>query len=421
MQQILANPLGALAQADSLMRGQRQTRLADLQLQAAEKRQQLGTLLPKALKGDQQASQDIAEIDPEIFMKLDADQREQTQQRSAQFASMLAGVEQAPAPLRQAAYNQARQEAIKMGVDEAGIPASYDPAWVRSRYNQARKIEDILKVQPGAGPEGKGAESWAIRTLLSGDPSSPEYAAAYNHYGRPKVQYTQTDAGLVPVTTPPNMSAFSQPGQRGAAQDFPGETPPPPPPVPSSSAIPGTQKQTPFTEVEQKTVSFAQEMADSIAQMDAITTSGYDPTNTQDFIGSNTGVAGNFATSPEGQQFNTEKARFVDALIRLRTGAAATKEEQETYGKRWFPVPGDKPQTIQAKQRARQQALKSILPGVEDKLGKQNPELLQSLRGMATGSEGKTTAQPKTQADYDALPSGAVFIDPDDGKQYRKP
>jgi hypothetical protein len=30
-------------------------------------------------------------------------------------------------------------------------------------------------------------------------------------------------------------------------------------------------------------------------------------------------------------------------------------------------------------------------------------------------------AQPKTQAEYDALPSGATFVDPDDGKTYRKP
>lgn len=30
-------------------------------------------------------------------------------------------------------------------------------------------------------------------------------------------------------------------------------------------------------------------------------------------------------------------------------------------------------------------------------------------------------AQPTTQAEYDALPSGAIFIDPDDGQQYRKP
>lgn len=211
MQQILANPLGALAQADSLMRGQRQTRLADLQLQAAEKRQQLGTLLPKALKGDQQASQDIAEIDPEIFMELDANQREQTQQRSAQFASMLAGVEQAPAPLRQAAYNQARQEAIKMGVDEAGIPASYDPAWVRSRYNQARKIEDILNVQkarqyalsPGAQLRGSDGELLAENTNVrpGSDPGAYYGNVVYVQEGNnpPVAIQLRKDQGLPPL------------------------------------------------------------------------------------------------------------------------------------------------------------------------------------------------------------------------------
>jgi hypothetical protein len=30
-------------------------------------------------------------------------------------------------------------------------------------------------------------------------------------------------------------------------------------------------------------------------------------------------------------------------------------------------------------------------------------------------------AQPQTEADYNALPSGSLFIDPDDGKTYRKP
>lgn len=30
-------------------------------------------------------------------------------------------------------------------------------------------------------------------------------------------------------------------------------------------------------------------------------------------------------------------------------------------------------------------------------------------------------ATPQTQQDFDALPSGAIYIDPDDGKQYRKP
>lgn len=34
---------------------------------------------------------------------------------------------------------------------------------------------------------------------------------------------------------------------------------------------------------------------------------------------------------------------------------------------------------------------------------------------------GGTPPTPQTQADFDALPSGAVYTDPDDGKQYRKP
>jgi len=34
---------------------------------------------------------------------------------------------------------------------------------------------------------------------------------------------------------------------------------------------------------------------------------------------------------------------------------------------------------------------------------------------------GGSVARPTTEAEYNALPSGTVFIDPEDGKQYRKP
>ncbi|MVS97887.1 hypothetical protein [Devosia marina] len=36
-------------------------------------------------------------------------------------------------------------------------------------------------------------------------------------------------------------------------------------------------------------------------------------------------------------------------------------------------------------------------------------------------SSGNVLPTPQTQADFDALPPGALYIDPDDGKQYRKP
>lgn len=172
MQQILANPLGALAQADEMMQGKRRARLADLQLQAAEKRQQLGTLLPKAMAGDQQATAQVAEIDPELFLKLDENQKAAVSQRSSQIASILAGIEQAPPPLRQAAYNDARARYAAMGGDLSSAPTTYDPAWVRNQYNSMRKVEDILKVQkarqyalsPGAQLRGSDGELLAENT-----------------------------------------------------------------------------------------------------------------------------------------------------------------------------------------------------------------------------------------------------------------
>lgn len=55
-------------------------------------------------------------------------------------------------------------------------------------------------------------------------------------------------------------------------------------------------------------------------------------------------------------------------------------------------------------------------PGPATKGG---PETRGRLGGPAASSS--QAARPRTQAEYDALPRGAVFIDPDDGQTYRKP
>lgn len=47
------------------------------------------------------------------------------------------------------------------------------------------------------------------------------------------------------------------------------------------------------------------------------------------------------------------------------------------------------------------------------------PEVSGKLGGPAASST--QPAKPRTQAEYDALPKGAIFVDPDDGKTYRKP
>lgn len=40
---------------------------------------------------------------------------------------------------------------------------------------------------------------------------------------------------------------------------------------------------------------------------------------------------------------------------------------------------------------------------------------------VGSGPADAAPAQPQTEAEYNALPSGALFVDPDDGKTYRKP
>ena len=93
-----------------------------------------------------------------------------------------------------------------------------------------------------------------------------------------------------------------------------------------------------------------------------------------------------------------------------------------------------------ATNEARQSALDKyrLLTGQEGKViqvggGQEWDENANAMRNLPTRLFDTTTrqfididtgsgvARPTTTAEYDALPSGTVFIDPDDGKQYRKP
>lgn len=48
-------------------------------------------------------------------------------------------------------------------------------------------------------------------------------------------------------------------------------------------------------------------------------------------------------------------------------------------------------------------------------------DLMQDIMNRGSKAAGDKIATPKTDADFNALPSGAIYIDPDDGQQYRKP
>ena len=68
----------------------------------------------------------------------------------------------------------------------------------------------------GGGPfEGNAMDAQASNILLTGDPASPEYAAAYAHLAQPKVQFDPTTNKLVTIS--PDLSWARKPGQQGGA------------------------------------------------------------------------------------------------------------------------------------------------------------------------------------------------------------
>jgi hypothetical protein len=62
----------------------------------------------------------------------------------------------------------------------------------------------------GGGPfEGTGLDNQAMNILLTGDPASPEYAAAYSHLAMPRVQMDPQTGRLLTVS--PDLSSWARP------------------------------------------------------------------------------------------------------------------------------------------------------------------------------------------------------------------
>lgn len=73
---------------------------------------------------------------------------------------------------------------------------------------------------------------------------------------------------------------------------------------------------------------------------------------------------GNYAVTPEFRQAKVAADNFLAAILRKDTGAAITTQEFDLYGPMFLPVPGDDPETIKMKRRAREVALLAIKSGM---------------------------------------------------------
>lgn len=176
------------------------------------------------------------------------------------------------------------------------------------------------------------------------------------------------------------------------------------------------------TESQSKTITYITRAAGALPVLDGLADH---LTKFGEGVGAKIPLVGNYLKSPEYQQAEQAGREFLQAVLRKDTGATITKEETAEYGVVYLPQPGDSVAVLKQKRVARHRALKAMELGLP-------PQQILSLEREGVDTSGgnampeqPTTkadapAKPTTQQEFDALPSGAVYVDPDDGKTYRK-
>jgi len=190
----------------------------------------------------------------------------------------------------------------------------------------------------------------------------------------------------------------------------------------AKGATPPEKKKAPLKPTEQQinTAGFANRMLSSNQILSDLTAGGFNPASAVESARGRTNVT----ASPEFRQFEQAKSDFITAILRKESGAVISDQEFDREEKKFFPRVGDDKKTIDQKRKARERATNNLI--------KQSKGQFEELFGDQVGQPAPPvapvaapTAAPggkpvvTTQAQFDALPSGALFTE--DGQTFRKP
>lgn len=134
-----------------------------------------------------------------------------------------------------------------------------------------------------------------------------------------------------------------------------------------------------FSEVQSKSGGFATrvEAANKIAN-ELEDDPDFNEASVGEAIISGVPAVGNIMTTEKRQVYNQAKLDFVTAVLRLESGAAISDAEFEKENKKYFPQPGDKPEVIANKRKARERQfkiLKGASQGAYDVIKDSTPDL----------------------------------------------
>lgn len=297
----------------------------------------------------------------------------------------------------------AQQLAANPYTQDFGTQLALQQQVSQQQAQQAQKDElaQIKAKQGGGGQfQGTGVEQQMLNIIL--DPNIPE--------GDPRKQLARQRLGR-PTTTVTPQGTYIQPGydvdaatgqQRDGQQGDPRQ---------------GFMRR-PLTNEQERKLGARDRMTNAQQELNKL--GDYDPTATGEFLRGLT----NISASEENQRYKQAASDWVRAKLRWESGAVISPDEMEKEFQTYFPVYGDSDEVIEQKARSRRQAEQIMIP--RDTMPDAQPAApeqpqLQGRRSGRSDLRKPAIASPQTDADYNALPSGAVYIDPDDGKHYRKP
>lgn len=267
---------------------------------------------------------------------------------------------------------------------------------------------------------GSGMESQALNMVITGDPASPEYAAAYAHLTQPKLMpVTQADGSVqmmaVSPQLPPNIrqpawmqgggaspaASPATPPQQGAALPTGAQASPQDGGAPASggsagpgftvTAVPGTQPRSPkFTEGETNAYGFYQRMRDAEKVIRDLENQGEAASGLYDrAVSVLPDFAANWMHTESFQKLDQARRDFINAQLRKESGAAIGSEEFNNAYRQYFPQSGDSAAVIEQKRANRANAVDAMM-----KAGK-------PLVDYYDGKDGKGAATAPGGVEYD--------------------
>ena len=362
----LSNPLDQYSKIAALQQAQNQNALAQYQLSAAQRADEQAA---NRLRLFQEAGGDPGKVSNAFLQSGDwKGYTELTKSQSEKRASDLkfnSDLAQRAASIYSTVHDEpswqvARKKLAALGGDASTLPERYDPSFVQSEIQQAFSVKDLAErvftpqnfggtarviatpkfAPPGTTPTAEVVQGSAGKvTMTEAQRAADARAAQRLSFDQAKWKWEKDNPDME-IKEGPDGQMIAVNKRTGAAQ----------PVTLGGTAVVGSGK--PLTESQAKAANFSGRMGSAFDVIDKLESN---PSVMQKLLAGNSWT--NILAPEAAQQYRQAQENWVTANLRKESGAVIGAEEMDREIKKYFPLPGEKPKTIEQKRQARLDAM----------------------------------------------------------------